>query len=67
MIGHQNYIIRMIFDLVYLLGRAGKSLDKPILIIIDEAQDLCERGDIGEQLRTLRHSGIHLCLCVQNP
>jgi len=64
---HTAYLIRYLFDFVCLLHQAGTGLDKRLLLMIDEAQLLMERGEIADQLLKLRHSYLHLCMNVQHP
>lgn len=64
---HAAYLIRYLFDFVCMHHSAGSGLDKRLLVMIDEAQLLMERGEIADQLLKLRHSHLHLCLNVQHP
>lgn len=69
LVGHQAFFLRYLFDYCDLLKTSGQRLQRPLLIIIDEAQLLLEHGEeiIADRLLTLRHSNVFLALCVQNP
>ncbi|MCP4250635.1 MAG: hypothetical protein GY778_26640, partial [bacterium] len=58
---------RFLCDYVYMQRRAGRSLKRPLVLIIDEAQHILEHDAVAQQLLTLRHSNIHLIFAVQNP
>ncbi len=64
---HDAYLIRFLFDFVCMHHAAGTRMDKRLLMMIDEAQLLMERGEIADQLLKLRHSHLHLCLNLQHP
>ena len=69
LVEHQVFFLRYLFDFCTLLKTSGQRLQRPLLIIIDEAQLLLEHGEeiIADRLLTLRHSNVFLALCVQNP
>jgi len=65
---HQAYIVRLLFDYLQLISRSSKRLERPLLLILDEAQLLLKsEANLAEKMLSLRHSRVHLCCCVQHP
>jgi len=64
---HQAFLIMLIFVFCFMLRRAGRSLSKPLLLVIDEAQLILKNVGVVEQILTIRHSNVHLLLCAQQP
>lgn len=64
---HAVYLLRYLFDYVFLCCRAGRRPKRPIVLIVDEAQLFVGHAGIAEKILTLRHSGIHVVFVFQNP
>jgi len=64
---HQAYLVRFLVDYLQLQSRSGKRMEKPLLLILDEGQLLLKsESNLAEKMLSLRHSRIHLCVCVQH-
>ncbi len=68
-IEHQAWIARFAFDYVFLLRRAQRGLQRPLLVLADEAQALLEHGEgmVADRLLQARHARLHFAFGVQVP
>ncbi len=67
LVKHQAFLTRFFFEYLHLSSLSRPAENRPLLLLVDEAQELFQQEGVGAKILALRHYGVHLIANTQNP